>query len=75
MCVHCDDPMYDDYHSVNDLPDYELREIEWFFEDYQDVMHLDVDVEGFLGTDKAHESIQMCRERYRDEFPNGLSST
>ena len=52
-------------------PNYELREIEWFFEDYQDVMHREVDVEGFLGPEPAHESLQMCREHYQDEFPNG----
>ena len=53
------------------MPNYELREIEWFFEDYQDVMHREVDVEGFLGPEPVHESIQMCREHYQDEFPNG----
>lgn len=71
ICVHLDDPKYDDYKSIEDLPDYELREIEWFFEDYQDVMHREVDVEGFLGTERAHESIQMCRDHYQEEFPDG----
>lgn len=71
ICVHLDDPKYDDYQSIEDLPDYELREIEWFFEDYQDVMHREVDVEGFLGTERAHESIQMCRDHYQEAFPDG----
>jgi inorganic pyrophosphatase len=71
ICVHLDDPKYDDYQSIEDLPDYELREIEWFFEDYQDVMHREVDVEGFLDTKRAHESIQMCRDIYQEEFPDG----
>jgi inorganic pyrophosphatase len=71
ICVHLDDPKYDDYQNVDDLPDYELREIEWFFEDYQDVMHREADVEGFLGPERAHDSIQMCRENYQDEFPDG----
>jgi inorganic pyrophosphatase len=71
ICVHLDDPKYDDYRSVEDLPDYELRELEWFFEDYQDVMHREVDVEGFLGPDAAHDSIRMCRQMYEDAFPDG----
>jgi len=66
ICVHVDDPKYDDYKSIDDLPDYELREIEWFFEDYQDVMHREVDVEGFLGTERAHHSIRMCRNIYQE---------
>ena len=71
ICIHLDDPKYQDCESIDDLPDYELREIEWFFEDYQDIMHRDVDVEGFLGPDRAIESINMCREIYQDEFPDG----
>jgi inorganic pyrophosphatase len=71
ICVHIDDPQYKAYKSIDELPDYELHEIEWFFEDYQDVLHRDVDVEGFLGTKQAHESIQICRKTYRDKFPNG----
>ncbi|HHP7238126.1 inorganic diphosphatase, partial [Longibacter sp.] len=66
LCVHVDDPKYDDYQSTDDLPDYEFREIEWFFEDYQDVMHREVDVEGFLGTERAHDSIRMCRDIYQE---------
>lgn len=71
ICVHVDDPMYNDFKDVDELPDYKAREIEWFFEDYQDVMHRDVDVKGFLGPEKAFQSIEMCRENYREEFPDG----
>ncbi len=71
ICVHLDDPKYDDYESIEDLPDYELQEIEWFFQDYQDVMHREVSVEGFLNAERAHKSIESCRQRYHDEFPDG----
>ena len=71
VCVHLDDPQYEDYTTVEDLPDYELQELEWFFEDYQDVMHREVDVEGFLDAERARASITSCRERYADTFPNG----
>lgn len=71
ICVHLDDPQYKDYESIDELPDYELREIEWFFEDYQDVMHREVDVEGFLGVERAHESIEMCLDNYKEKFPDG----
>ena len=69
ICVHLDDPKCDGYESIEDLPDYELREIEWFFEDYQDVMHREVD--GGLGSKRARKRIQTCCDIYRDEFPEG----
>lgn len=71
ICVHLDDPMFDDHESVEDLPDYELQELEWFFEDYQDVMHREVDVEGFQERAKAHDSIMRCRRLYQEAFPEG----
>lgn len=54
---------------MEDLPDYELKELKWFFEDYQDVMRRDVDVEGFQGKDRAHDSIMRCRRLYQEAFP------
>lgn len=71
ICVHLDDPKYEDYESIDDLPEYERQELEWFFEDYKDVMQRDVDVEGFLGPEQARESIRMCRGYYQDEYPDG----
>lgn len=71
ICVHADDPKYEDYTSVEQLPDYELQELEWFFEDYQDVLHLEVDVAGFMSAEDARKSIETCRGRYREAFPDG----
>ncbi len=71
ICVHIDDPKYSDCESIDELPDYEQSEIEWFFEDYKEVMQGDVNVEGLGDTGQAHESIRKCRKRYRDKFPEG----
>lgn len=71
ICVHLDDPKYANYKSVEDLPEYELQELEWFFKDYQDVMHRQVDVEGFMDIDRAHDSINNCHKRYQEKFPDG----
>lgn len=71
ICVHTDDPKYEDYECIEDLPDYEQQLIEWFFKEYKDAMQRDVDVESLLGPDRARESIRKCRDRYQNEFPEG----
>ena len=63
-----DDPMYEDYTQIQDLPNYEVQELEWFFEDYQDIMRREVNVDGFLGAERACEVVVSCRKRYQSEF-------
>ena len=68
ICVMVDDPIYDAYEEFEALPEYEQKTITWFFEEYQDLMHDEVDVEGVEDAASAREVIERCRARYVERF-------
>lgn len=68
LCVMVDDPVYAEYGSFEDLPDYERKTIGWFFEEYQDVTRDAVEVASIAGVEEACEDIRRCAKQYRDRF-------
>lgn len=68
ICVHVDDPRYEHHHEFDDLPKHEQETLRWFFNDYQDIMHRTINVEGFFGVKRAHEVIERCRLSYQETF-------
>lgn len=70
ICTLVDDPVYDGYESFEALPDYEQKELRWFFAEYQRMMHEEVDVENIGGRDQAHDVIERCIKNYDERFRN-----
>ena len=68
LCVLVNDPIYAEYESFDDLPDYERKNLTWFFEEYQDYTHDEVDVKGVSGIKDACQIITDCRARYLERF-------
>ena len=68
ICVHTDDPMYQDYTDLPELPSYERERLEWFFEDHQDTLKRDVKVSDLLGAKDAHRIVLESIERYEAHF-------
>lgn len=71
LCAMVDDPIYRGYASFEDLPDYERRTIEWFFEEYQDLTRDAVEVASIAGVDEACEDIRRCARQYQERFGSG----
>jgi inorganic pyrophosphatase len=44
LCVVRDDPIYGRYQRFEALPEYDQQELKWFFEEYQRMMHEEVEV-------------------------------
>jgi inorganic pyrophosphatase len=68
IAVHVDDPEYEGYRDIDDLPPHRLRELQRFFLDYKALEGKAVEVEKPLGRDEAlailAESIAMyARDR------------
>ncbi len=67
VCVPCDDPGWNHFEDVGDLPGQLRAEIGHFFAVYKD---LDPDrhseVEGWAGRDAALEAVEKARQAYRD---------
>lgn len=68
LCVLVDDPIYAEYDSFDDLPEYERHNLEWFFEEYQDLTHDEVEVKEVAGVKAACAVIEDCRARYLERF-------
>eukprot|EP01070_Trichotokara_eunicae_P003085 Trichotokara_eunicae@DN3130_c0_g1_i1.p1 len=68
ICVHLDDPAYNMYTDVSELPKHVLREIQRFFEDYKKNEEKEVGVEGFTGPEKAKEIMRAAAEVYHNEI-------
>ncbi|ARA94877.1 MAG: inorganic diphosphatase [Bacteroidetes bacterium] len=65
ICVHTDDPAYNGYYHIWELPEHRLRELKRFFEDYKKLEDKEVRVHDFLGPDKARGVVARGIERYR----------
>jgi inorganic pyrophosphatase len=66
ICVHLDDPAYNSYYHIWELPEHRLRELKRFFEDYKKLEEKDVRVHEFLGPDKARSVVTRGIQRYHE---------
>ncbi len=67
IAVHANDPEYNHYNSIQDLPPHRMIEIKRFFEDYKILEHKSVVIEKFLGPADAISVIQTAIEYYNQE--------
>lgn len=62
--VDCD-PRYSNYRELNELPDFILREIRNFFENYKVFQGIDVTTGDYHDKEDAIKIIDECKERYK----------
>ena len=62
--VDCD-PRYSNYRELNALPDFILREIRNFFENYKVLQGIDVTTGDYHDKEDAIKIIDECKERYK----------
>ena len=62
--VDCD-PCYSNYRELNELPDFILREIRNFFENYKVLQGIDVTTGDYHDKEDAIKIIDECKERYK----------
>ncbi len=71
ICVHLDDPAFNSYYHIWELPEHRLRELRRFFLDYKILEEKKVEVHDFLGPDKVRAVVKRAMERYVEEFSKG----
>ncbi|GIV62591.1 MAG: inorganic pyrophosphatase [Rhodothermaceae bacterium] len=71
ICVHLDDPAFNGYYHIWELPEHRLRELKRFFLDYKKLEEKEVLVQDFLGPDKARSVVAQGMKRYRETFGEG----
>lgn len=68
ICIHLDDPAYNSYYHIWEIPGHRLHELKRFFEDYKKLEEKEVRVEDFLGPDKARTIVRRAMDRYQEEI-------
>ncbi|MDQ3999998.1 MAG: inorganic diphosphatase [Actinomycetota bacterium] len=68
LCVHVDDPQYEAFTHVNELPEHRLNEIKQFFKEYKNLERKEVEVGEISGPEDAVEYIRRAIERYKKQF-------
>ena len=68
ICIHLDDPAFNGFYHIWELPEHTLREVKRFFEDYKKLEEKVVKVDNFLGPDKARAVIAQSMKNYQETF-------
>ena len=69
IAVHADDPEFNHYSSIKELPPHRMREIKRFFEDYKVLENKKVVVEDFFDRDIAVKVLNDALEFYMEKAP------
>ncbi|HEX7117634.1 MAG TPA: inorganic diphosphatase [Longimicrobiales bacterium] len=68
LCVPLRDPLYDEYHDLDDVAAHYLREVEHFFAIYKELEGVKTTIVGWRDRARAIEMIDAARERYATTF-------
>lgn len=68
ICIHIDDPAFNNYWHIKDLPEHRLRELKRFFQDYKALEDKSVRVQDFFGPERARDIITESIEMYNDQI-------
>jgi inorganic pyrophosphatase len=70
IAVHSDDPEYNHYKDISQLPPHKTRELRRFFLDYKALEHGDktTEIRDFQGAVKAHRILSEAIELYKKTF-------
>ncbi len=64
ISVHADDPEFNIYYELSQLPPHILKMLERFFKDYKILEHKEVKIENFLEVDEAKRLIREAQAFY-----------
>lgn len=70
LAVAANDPLYEDYRDLDDVPGHYLREVAHFFNRYKDLEGKRVDPLGWEPRAAAYEQITHAERLYHDHFMN-----
>ena len=68
IAVSPDDKSVSHFDDLEELPEHHLKELRAFFEDYKKLEHKNVEVDEFMGREKAIEILNQAIVDYKDKF-------
>lgn len=69
LAVPADDPSFNEYWDVSNIPQHFPKEVGHFFMVYKDLQGATVTNEGWAGVQEAKAEIRRSMEKYKQEFP------
>ena len=66
ICVLVDDPQYNSYTNVKELPEHIFKEMEQFFDTYKALEGKETSVHGVVGPEEAKETVTESITRYNE---------
>ncbi len=73
IAIPVDDPTYNSYYDIQEIPKHVFEEMMHFFEVYKSLEHKQTTVKEICHRDEAMEIINKCIEAYRGIFTDGKS--
>lgn len=70
IAIAKEDPFYNGYKDISELPNHIFNEIMHFFEVYKQLENKHTIVKEILGREAAEQSIKQCMENYDKKFGN-----
>ncbi len=70
IAIPCDDPTYNGYYDIQELPKHVFEEMMHFFEVYKSLEHKQTTVKEICHRDEAMDIINKCLKAYKDNFGN-----
>ena len=67
--VACD-PRYDGIREITDVPEFTLKEIKNFFEDYKQLENIEVIVGDYCNKEEALKLVEICKNSYKENSSN-----
>lgn len=71
LAVPIEDPLYREYHDLEDVATHYLREVEHFFAIYKELEGKRTEILGWQNRRRAREVIVDCCSRYQRKYGNG----
>lgn len=68
LAIPCEDPAYNSYRDISELPPHIAKEIQHFFAIYKNLEGKDTEPGEVYGREKAEEVIRLCMENYRRAY-------
>lgn len=61
------DPLFAEFHELNNVPNHYLREVEHFFGTYKQLEGVPIEVQGWASADEAIKEVKKSVDRYKKE--------
>jgi len=68
VAIPFEDPNYNDYHDISEVPKHVFDEMKHFFAVYKNLEHKDTVVNDVMGRNEANAIIRKCLDAYIEKF-------